>query len=556
MREPGEWIHGKYQVQRVLGAGGMGTVYATKRRNESLAAVKVLHPQFAHDKSIRARFLEEGYLANRVGHHAVVSIVEDDIDEEGNFYIVMELLDGVDLSKFVGPPRVPITTAQALNIADQLLAALVQAHQKGIVHLDIKPANVMLLRDGRVMLLDFGIAKALGGEGVGVGLDDEQEGAGTDRYMSPEQGNGSFEEIDARADLWSVGALLMALLADQDPDAVPLWDQSYEDRAWSFSRLGQDVPPHVVQIISLALQPQKANRWVSAAAMKEAIHAAHLNLYGPLTRESLAHLVAAQRGEDPPVFQADAPASIEAIPVVDPTFPSRPSNPGPVFSSRSSGEAISSRPHTRRSRPSQFSKTPDPISSPGFARDSELDEAPPGSVRAGVAKSKHIRTWVLGLFLFALGAAAALWVAKIGSSAEGLAPAVREGDTPIGSESKRSISDRVPANQAESTQPVYLDNLPSDPVEGRQPPPQPQSKPVATTSSDIKSSPSPETQPRSGKNVAPEPATKKSSAVDQAAPDSKQRTAPESSASEADPQGKKDPACSGLDGLFNVEHCE
>jgi serine/threonine protein kinase len=153
MRKPGDWIHGKYQVERVLGAGGMGTVYATRRRNESHAAVKVLHPRFARDKAIRARFVEEGYLANRVDHPAVVTILEDDIDEEGNFYLVMELLDGVDLGRFVGPPRSAVTTAQALQIAHQLLIALEEAHKRGIVHRDIKPANVMILRYGAFLSL-------------------------------------------------------------------------------------------------------------------------------------------------------------------------------------------------------------------------------------------------------------------------------------------------------------------------------------------------------------------------------------------------------------------
>jgi serine/threonine protein kinase len=328
MRQPGEWIHGKYQVERVLGSGGMGVVYATRRRNESRAAVKVLHPRFARDKTVRARFVEEGYLANRVGHPAVVTILEDDIDENGNFYLVMEQLDGVDLGKFVDPGCTPVTIAQALNIADQLLAALVQAHQKGIVHRDIKPANVMILRDGRLKLLDFGIAQALGGDsGVSTDEDDddddEEEILGTDRYMSPEQGQGFLDAIDARTDLWSVGALLMALLAEEEPSAVPLWDQSYEERAWSFSRLGEKVPPHVVQIISLALQPQKSRRWASAATMKGAVEAAHLDLFGPISRDALASLAVAKLGASPMGTDGDDGQETEPPVPIDPTAVSR-----------------------------------------------------------------------------------------------------------------------------------------------------------------------------------------------------------------------------------------
>lgn len=325
MRQPGEWIHGKYQVEGILGAGGMGTVYATRRRNESPAAVKVLHPRFARDKTVRARFVEEGYLANRVGHPAVVTIIEDDIDENGNFYLVMEQLDGVDLAKFVGPPRTPVTISQALNIADQLLDALIRAHQKGIVHRDIKPANVMILRDGRVKLLDFGIAQALGADATVSALDDDdEEGAiGTDRYMSPEQGKGFLDETDARTDIWAVGALLLALLTEDEPSAVPLWDQSYEDRAWSFSRLGENVPPNVVQIISLALQPQKARRWASAATMKGAVEAAHLGLYGPLSREALADLAQLSLGPSAETKGCEEEYPLVLPSPVDPTVHSR-----------------------------------------------------------------------------------------------------------------------------------------------------------------------------------------------------------------------------------------
>src|SRR5690606_30910480 len=108
-----------------------------------------------------------------------------------------------------------------------------------------------------------------------------------------------------------------------------------------------------------------------------------------------------------------------------------------------------------------------------FVRDSEIDDAPSGSVHAGVARSKDIRTWAIGLFLFALGALVAFWIAKIDSSSQGLAPATHEGDAPIKSEAKRSASDGARPNPAQSTQPVHLDNLPSDPAEGKPSSPQP-----------------------------------------------------------------------------------
>ena len=549
MRQPGEWIHGKYQVQRLLGAGGMGVVYATQRRNESLAAVKVLHPRFAHDKSIRARFLEEGYLANRVGHPAVVTILEDDIDEEGNFYIVMELLDGIDLGKFVGPPRTPITTAQALNVADQLLAALTQAHQKGIVHRDIKPQNVMILRDGRVKLLDFGIAKALSADGTVSALEDDDEGAvGTDRYMSPEQGNGSFEEVDARSDLWSVGALLMALLADEDPSAIPLWDQSYEDRAWTFSRLGQGVPPHVVQIISLALQPQKTKRWVSAAAMREAVKAAHLDLYGPFTREALAGLAKTQLPSVAEGLKPDELPPIVEPTVLDPTFPSRPSHP----------------PLSPPTTPRVFTPRSVPASVPRLAQESVSDEdvpqvappqvAPPTSER----KKPELRRVGLGALLFVMGACVAWAVIALGPASSG-SPSGRTNANDLGldrsQQSLPAAPSQTPAALPANTQPAAAEADPPSPVD---------SVPAGVPSGGHAAQ---EASKRGNTPAVATPAPSRprsngvSSRTPRATPAAGAATTGKTPAEDPAPpaptsQPKTGPACNGLDGLFNVELCQ
>lgn len=383
MRAPGDWIHGKYQVESVLGSGGMGVVYATRRRNESRAAVKVLHERFARDKSIRARFIEEGHLANRVGHRAVVTILEDDIDEQGNLYLVMELLEGVDLGAFIVSPRKPIAVSQALCIAEQLLGALSQAHQKGIIHQDIKPANVMILRDGRVKLLDFGVAKTLFPDGAFCDEEDEDELIlGTDRFMSPEQGQGMLDAVDCRTDIWAMGALLLELLSDQDASEVPLWDQSYEDRAWSFSRLGSDVPPRVTQIISKALQPQKAHRWVSAQEMRHAIREVHEQLFGPVSLDGLAPLGGGETAER---LADDLSELRPEIAPAEPTILSRPSH-GP--------------PATERSTP-----VPSPASAPTEPQDAHLlrSSAPPRRRAGG-------RGWrIAALLTSAILAGLVLW---------------------------------------------------------------------------------------------------------------------------------------------------
>ncbi len=522
----------------------MGTVYATKRRNESWAAVKVLHPRFVHDKSIRARFLEEGYLANRVGHPAVVTILEDDIDEEGNFYIVMELLDGVDLGKFVGPPRTPISTAQALNIASQLLAALEKAHQKGIVHRDIKPANVMILRDGRIKLLDFGIAKALSADGTVSATEDDEDGAiGTDRYMSPEQGNGFFEDIDARSDLWSLGALLMAILADEDPSAIPLWDQSYEDRAWTFSRLGQDVPPHVVQIISLALQPQKNKRWVSASAMKEAVEAAHIDLYGPISREELSVLARTQLKSAAEELNPDPTVPAEEAPVViEPTYPSRPSHatltPLPPSTQRPAIEAAPE------------SSDPVPSSAPGVVP---------------LSRPGGLRNVAFGVLLFVLGAAAAFGFARMnsgppeepphqGAGLESPAPAASGPDESSKGNDSSATSTRTPKPSAETGTDLLAPG-PSEHGQSKTSPPNASSATKRSTSAQSRressqGTTSPARAEGRSTPASPPRSDEKRPALDQAngeAPSNQSPAAPTSPT-------KRD--CNGVDGLFNVELCE
>ncbi len=544
----------------------MGTVYATQRRNESWAAVKVLHPRFAHDKSIRARFLEEGYLANRVGHPAVVTILEDDIDEAGNFYIVMELLDGVDLGKFVGPPRTPISTSQGLNIAYQLLGALEKAHQKGIVHRDIKPANVMILRDGRLKLLDFGIAKALSADGTVSATEDDEEGAiGTDRYMSPEQGNGFFEDIDARSDLWSVGALLMVLLAGQDPSEIPLWDQSYEDRAWTFSRLGKDVPPHVVQIISLALQPQKSKRWVTAAAMREAIEAAHLDLYGTISRDALAELARSQLNASIEGLNPDPTQAPEEPVVIEPTYPSRPSHPppsGPASSSPRTTVPLSP-PVSSSQRAPLGLKTDLAVASRISPIPDSVEPAPSSEVVPLPAGSHFVRKLVFGGALFAMGAAAALLLSRAPSE-----PPSFDSDADAASTSKgtSSLPIQIPGRQPTS-HPQSLDKRSVGRAEEQEDHVHLGSPPIPVPTSEEEAvKPTTKVPPPSSlgaKTNSPRPAS--TASPQGTAPAVPRKVSPGTRATSSpppepvpspSPKERTQPSCNGLDGLFNVEHCQ
>jgi class 3 adenylate cyclase/tetratricopeptide (TPR) repeat protein len=281
----GTRIRGKWRVDRLLGVGGMGAVYAGTHRNGSRVALKVLHPQLSMLTDIRARFAREGYVANAVNHPGVVRVLDDDETEDGAAFLVMELLEGETADararRFGG--RMPVE--DALQIAEGLLDVLVAAHACGIVHRDIKPENVFLTRDGIVKVLDFGIAR-LRVENVG----DEDDGApphlrtrtgvtiGTPAFMPPEQALGRTEEVDALSDVWAVGATLYMLLSGRIVhDAKTHMEvviAAATAQAKSLGAVAPDLPKVLVDLVDKALAFKKEDRWQGARAMQAALRLA------------------------------------------------------------------------------------------------------------------------------------------------------------------------------------------------------------------------------------------------------------------------------------------
>ena len=194
-----------------------GGLFAATHRNGSRAAVKILHRERSVVPEVRARFLREGYIANAVGHPGVVRVLDDDVDDDGSVFLVMELLEGSALherGRRVG--RAPRRRRGARSIADQLLDVLAAAHDRGIVHRDIKPENLFVTRDGRVKLLDFGIARL---RDAGSQRGDDRRTAlrmGTPAFMPPEQARGRWDLVDARtATSGRVGATMFTLLTGE-----------------------------------------------------------------------------------------------------------------------------------------------------------------------------------------------------------------------------------------------------------------------------------------------------------------------------------------------------
>ncbi len=155
----GSTLHGKYRIDSVLGIGGMGVVYAATHRNTKRFAVKMLHAELSHNADIRTRFLREGYAANSVGHPGTVSVLDDDVAEDGAAFLVMELLDGAGVEDLCEKYRGRLPVRASVVIVEQLLDVLASAHVRGIVHRDIKPANIFLTRDGTLKVLDFGMRR-------------------------------------------------------------------------------------------------------------------------------------------------------------------------------------------------------------------------------------------------------------------------------------------------------------------------------------------------------------------------------------------------------------
>ena len=208
----GAVVDGRWKLESVLGVGGMATVFGARHRNGKRVAIKLLHPHLALMPQAVTRFVREGYAANLVEHPGAVSVL-DDGTMDGVPFLVMEYLEGETADARCDRLSGKLALADALAVADSLLGVLEAAHARGMVHRDVKPENVFLTSDGDVKLLDFGVARLA--EVVGTSDSATQSGSslGTPAFMPPEQARGDKTRIDARTDLWAVGASLVYLIS-------------------------------------------------------------------------------------------------------------------------------------------------------------------------------------------------------------------------------------------------------------------------------------------------------------------------------------------------------
>jgi tetratricopeptide (TPR) repeat protein/predicted Ser/Thr protein kinase len=209
--EPSKTVQtiGKYQVQRVLGHGGMGTVYeALDPVLNRKVAIKTMMPGFAEAPELRLRFLREAQAAGGLRHRNIVTVY-DLGDDKGEPYIAMEFIEGTDLEKII-QKKEPLSIERKLDVIRQICEGLGYAHKAGIVHRDVKPANIRLTPEGEVKIMDFGIAHLQSSTMTKGGLV-----MGTVHYMAPEQIQG--RKVDHRSDIFSVGAIAYELIAFRRP---------------------------------------------------------------------------------------------------------------------------------------------------------------------------------------------------------------------------------------------------------------------------------------------------------------------------------------------------
>ncbi len=283
----GQVLREKWRLDVLLGVGGMAAVYAVTHRNGSRAAVKLLHPELSTDRQVRARFLREGYVANAVGHEGAVKVIDDDVDEDGSAFLVMELLDGETLEHRRLRCGGRLREDEVLWVADQVLDVLAAAHAKGIVHRDIKPDNIFITRTGQVKLLDFGIARL---REVTSKSTATKSGAtmGTPAFMPPEQARGLWDEVDGRSDLWALGATMWNLLTGQivhegrTANEQLLYAMTKEPPL--LEKLLPKASPTVCHLVNRSLTFARERRWRDAKRMQDALRSAYSDCYGkPIT---------------------------------------------------------------------------------------------------------------------------------------------------------------------------------------------------------------------------------------------------------------------------------
>jgi eukaryotic-like serine/threonine-protein kinase len=270
----GKYLDDRYEILDVLGTGGMAVVYrAYCHRLNRYVAVKILKSELAGDEDLRRRFHDESQAVAMLSHPNIVGVF-DVSQVDGREFIVMELIDGITLKQYMRKRGGCLNWREALHFISQIMQGLKHAHSRGIIHRDIKPQNIMVLRDGSVKVTDFGIARSTNSQATVT-----QEAIGSVHYISPEQAKGSH--IDARSDIYSAGVVLYEMLTGRLPfegdNPVAVAIQHINSIPVPPKDLNPEIPLGMEQITMKAMAGVLDRRYASAEAMLEDLEAFRKN---------------------------------------------------------------------------------------------------------------------------------------------------------------------------------------------------------------------------------------------------------------------------------------
>ncbi len=259
----GRLLDNRYEILEIIGVGGMAVVYkARDHRLKRLVAVKILKDEFSQDDEFRRRFDGESQAIASMSHPNIVAIYDVN-DTDGLNYIVMELIDGITLKQYM-ERRGLLNWRETLHFSLQICKALEHAHAKGMIHRDIKPHNVMVLKDGSVKVADFGIARMAASQSTLT-----REALGSVHYISPEQAKGG--QTDCRSDLYSLGVVMYEMLTGRTPfdgdTPVSVALQHINGKAQMPRELNPDIPEGLEQITMHAMSASLADRYPTASEM-------------------------------------------------------------------------------------------------------------------------------------------------------------------------------------------------------------------------------------------------------------------------------------------------
>ncbi len=292
----GTMLEGRWQLDDVIAMGGMAAVFAAKDRDGSLVAVKMLLPQFAAVGSIRKRFTREAYVANTIDHPGVVTILADAKGDDGSVFLVMELLGGESMETLLRRSGGRLPAPDVLAFADQTLSVLEVAHAKGIIHRDLKPTNLFITPEGQIKILDFGLARldSAGATPTAAGLV-----LGTTAYMPPEQAMGLPDQIDARSDVFTMGALMFRTLSGRYIREQMKGDDrlmaAMLEPAPTLHSVMPEAPAPLAALVDRALAFSRNDRFATAADMRAGVLAVYATLFSefepdsPLSTRSFGH---------------------------------------------------------------------------------------------------------------------------------------------------------------------------------------------------------------------------------------------------------------------------